>query len=244
VSALPPPDTVDLAEFPRVDIYEPLFRVHRRDRGMVRFSTAGTWRFDPPPGDDDYGVCYAAAEPLGAVVETLGRVLPLRPEEVARRNLAVLAPSRELRLADLTNRYVLGEFGLTADISVASDYTISQLWSVALRRAGFDGIRYIARHDPACRSTSYALFSPRSGHIHDILDDKSESHPLDVDEVVADLDAFGVRFMLERPGGDHYLDGALGGQLDVDTPVHGDVVYLHDSIDDFPDPFLQLPPRR
>ena len=75
------------------------------------------------------------------------RVLPVT--EITNRCLSVARLVRAVKLADLTNRIVLGKFGVTAAHSTASDYAESQRLSAQLHIAGFDGIRYRVRHDPA-----------------------------------------------------------------------------------------------
>jgi hypothetical protein len=69
-------------------------------------------------------------------------------------------------VVDLTNPKVLGLAGLTAEIHSTSDYNLTQSWALALHEAGYDGIRYKARHDPHGQLVSIALFGsdkpPRS----------------------------------------------------------------------------------
>src|SRR4051794_31484697 len=55
----------------------------------------------------------------------------------------------DLQLADLTDRTVLGDFGVTAAHSAGSDYAPSQERAANLFDAGFDRVRYRVRHDPA-----------------------------------------------------------------------------------------------
>jgi hypothetical protein len=79
--------------------------------------------------------------------------------------------SRRLRppsakIVDLTDSTVLGLIGLTAEIHSTSDYNLTQGWALALQEAGYNGIRYKARHDPRGQLVSIALFGsakpPRS----------------------------------------------------------------------------------
>lgn len=53
---------------------------------------------------------------------------------------------------------MVGEFGLTLEISAGGDYTGPQEWSRALHAAGFDGLLYKARHAPGGEHESVALF--------------------------------------------------------------------------------------
>jgi hypothetical protein len=77
---------------------------------------------------------------------------------ITARVLTVIAPTVELRLADMTDRSVLGRFGIAGDVSAGADYAPTQEWSLRLWDAGFDGIYYAARHDPQFTERSVALF--------------------------------------------------------------------------------------
>jgi hypothetical protein len=55
---------------------------------------------------------------------------------------------------------VLGLAGLTGEIHSTSDYDLTQGWALAFQEAGYDGIRYKARHDPRGQLVSVALFGP------------------------------------------------------------------------------------
>jgi hypothetical protein len=77
---------------------------------------------------------------------------------ITARYLTVIAPIVELRLADMTGRSVLGQFGIAGDVSAGADYAPPQEWAHRLWEAGFDGIYYAARHDPQFTERSVALF--------------------------------------------------------------------------------------
>ncbi len=62
-------------------------------------------------------------------------------------------------LADCTSG-LCRRFGLTAEIHSNPDYTRVQAWAAAFAAAGFDGIRYLLRHDPSQRLVGIALFGP------------------------------------------------------------------------------------
>ncbi len=66
----------------------------------------------------------------------------------------------------MTDPTVLGLIGLTAEIHSTTNYNLTQGWALAFQEAGYDGIRYKARHDPRGKLVSIALFSstkpPRS----------------------------------------------------------------------------------
>jgi hypothetical protein len=66
--------------------------------------------------------------------------------------------SRPLNLADLTDRGVLGRYGIAGDMSAGTDYFPSQQLATILYGLGFDGVYYTARHDPAFLERSTAIF--------------------------------------------------------------------------------------
>jgi hypothetical protein len=49
---------------------------------------------------------------------------------------------------------------MTSEISTTTDYALTQQWARALRAAGFDGIRYWARHEMTHVHACFALFAP------------------------------------------------------------------------------------
>jgi len=133
----------------------------------------GPWFFDFGPDGRfnlaESGTCYLAEEPIGAFVEKFGRLL--RPDGVVpeplvdAQRLSRLQPPKA-RVVDLSDPTVLGLVGLTAEIHSTSDYNLTQGWALALQEAGYDGIRYKARHDPRGQLVFVALFGsgkpPRS----------------------------------------------------------------------------------
>jgi hypothetical protein len=156
----------ELPELPTTALGEGrLWRIHA--------SVAAPWFFDAGPHGrfnlPDVGTCYLAEEPLGAFVEKFGRLLRpggVIPESLVEgQRLSRLRPPR-LEVVDLTDRRVLGLAGLTAEIHSTTDYPLTQSWALALRDAGYRGVRYRARHDPRGELTSIALFGssrpPRS----------------------------------------------------------------------------------
>jgi hypothetical protein len=157
----PPTDPAALEEFPTVEL-DPtveLWRVHRFENRPEYFTNSGLSRFDPPRHSrNEYGVCYMATSQVGAFLETLGRFRPLPLNVVRERALTPLHLTGAVRLASVNDPAVLGHFGISGDLSVGADYELPQQWSAALRAAGFDGIYYRARHDPALEESSVALF--------------------------------------------------------------------------------------
>jgi hypothetical protein len=135
-----------------------------------------------------------AEEPLGSFVEVFTDVTLVADEDIERRRLSALHVPRTLRLADCTQA-ASRSFGCTGEIHTTIDYELTQRWARALAAAGFDGIRYLVRHDPAQRRVGLALFG-ETGDAADWPDPRTE-------EIVEDLllDAarrFGIR-VLPRP---------------------------------------------
>ena len=171
-----------------------LFRIHGVVHNADYFSTSGEHRFDAPAGHSPrYGVCYVALEAIGAYVEVFGAVGVATRALLSSRCLSRATSSRELRVADLTDRSVLGNFGITGDISMSADYGEAQKLSARLNDEGFDGILYRARHDPEMRLESVALFDTSNAVIADI----EWSPPVDIPEGVIEQ---GYEFAIEVSG--------------------------------------------
>jgi hypothetical protein len=153
---------VNLARFPRRTLRADrvIHRVHRTARGCWWFSSDGSGRFDPV--GTGAGACYLAEKPLGAWIEVFRKTLLIAEPEVVERSLSSVAIGRDLRLADLTSRRALS-FGVTASLGAGEDYDPSQAFAADAVNAGFDGVRYLARHDPSQRLNSVALFAPAGG---------------------------------------------------------------------------------
>lgn len=95
---------------------------------------------------------------VGAFVETFGRLRFLTQGLIDDRALSSLSLTRPLRLADLTNRSVVGSFGIAGDLSTGLDYEPSERWAGRFYEAGFDGVFYAARYDPSFTERSVAVF--------------------------------------------------------------------------------------
>lgn len=150
---------MNLRGFPRRTLRgdRTLFRIHREERAPWWFSSDGSGQFDPI--GTDLGACYLAERDLGAWIEVFHKRLLLAEEEITQRALFCVELGRDLRLADLTSRRAL-QFGVTASLGADERYEPSQAFAVSAAQAGFDGIRYLARHDPAQELHSVALFAP------------------------------------------------------------------------------------
>ena len=154
-----------------------IYRIHRADRGPWWFSTDGSGRFDPV--GTGLGACYLAERPLGAWVEVFRRRMLLAEPEVRGRALFCVELGRDVKLADLTSRRAL-QFGVTASLGADESYAASQAFAVQAIEAGFGGVRYLVRHDPAQRLHGVALFAASDdaaqwpqGHDDAIPDDLS-----------------------------------------------------------------------
>jgi RES domain-containing protein len=133
-----------------------IYRIHRSERSAWWFSSDGSGRFDPVSTGE--GACYLAEQPLGAWIEVFRKRLLLAEAEVDGRSLFNVELERDLRLADLTSRRALG-FGVTASLGADENYEGSQEFAVEAVQAGFDGLRYLLRHDPAQKLYGLALFA-------------------------------------------------------------------------------------
>ena len=136
-------------------------RIHRSARDPWWFSTDGSGRFDPVGSGS--GSYYFAKEPTAAWIEVFRKQILLADDEVNQRSLYKLRLGRDLKLADITSRRAL-QFGVTASLGANEDYTASHTFAAEALASGFDGIRYLVRHDPAQKLYGYALFGqPGSG---------------------------------------------------------------------------------
>jgi hypothetical protein len=136
-----------------------LYRIHRDRLEPWWFSTSGFGRFDPAPPSAGVGCCYLAEDPLGAWVEVFRTPTLIAEADVTSRRILTTPMGRDLRLADLTSRRALG-YGITATLGAGEDYAPSQAFAAEAHQAGFDGVRYLVRHDPAQKLYGVALFGP------------------------------------------------------------------------------------
>lgn len=132
-----------------------IFRIHRAENSGWWFSADGRGRFDPV--GTDKGVCYFAEQPLGAWVEVFRKQMLLRDVALVERALLSVELGHDVRLADITSRRAL-KFGATASLGADPDYSSSQAFAMDAVQAGFGGIRYLVRHDPAQKLYGIALF--------------------------------------------------------------------------------------
>jgi hypothetical protein len=106
------------------------------------------------------GSCYFAEQPEGCFLEVFKSFTATVPaEELGCRLLLRIELPREMKLADCTAPDARA-WGVTAEIHSTPRYDETQAWAHAFARAGFDGIRYFLRHDPAQRLAGVVLFGP------------------------------------------------------------------------------------
>jgi hypothetical protein len=132
------------------------YRTHGAKFAPWWFGTSLGGRFDLPGPD---GTCYTAESELITLLETWCGIAIIPSPEIAHRVISAVAVNRDLHLADATSNAAIG-FGMTSEISTTTDYALTQQWAHAFRAAGFDGIRYWARHELTHVHACYALFAP------------------------------------------------------------------------------------
>jgi len=152
------------------------------------FSTDGSGRFDLPRGSDR-GTCYLADDPLGCFLEVFRFTWLVPEEEVQRRRLARLELP-EVLLADCTASRSR-RFGITAEIHSTTDYGLTQRWAAAFAAAGFDGVRYLLRHDPGQMLSGVALFGPAGAPDWEV----PPGEPLGSDLLLEAERRFGIRVL-------------------------------------------------
>lgn len=96
---------------------------------------------------------------IGAFIETMLRMGDPTQDEVDERYLTSCKVRGPLRLADLTKPLALS-YGVDRSFSASreGDYDHSQVLAMKLFDAGFDGVWYPLRHDPASDLMGMAMF--------------------------------------------------------------------------------------
>lgn len=152
----------DWSHFPtfRITPETKLWRIHSVEAHPAYFNDSPNWRFGPPPTHKGrFGTCYLGLDDRRpAYVEKYGRTGLITPELRHRDGLSELNLQNPVDVADLTNRSVLGRFGVTASHSTSSDYGPSQRLAADLFDASLGGIRYRISHDPRMELEAIALF--------------------------------------------------------------------------------------
>jgi hypothetical protein len=115
--------------------------------------------------------------------------------------LSAVAVGRDLQIADVTSNKAI-EFGMTSEINTTVDYDLTQRWAEAFRIAGFNGIRYWARHEMSHTHACLALFANGGDRTHSAAQ-PSDYAVTDIDLLV-DRDDLWVA--LEKETGIQILD--------------------------------------
>jgi len=81
----------------------------------------------------EFGTCYLATQPLGWYVETFGRLGMIPRAALDARVLTTALTPVGVRLADMTNPTILGDYRLTAEIGTGGSYDRPRQRSVSSR---------------------------------------------------------------------------------------------------------------
>jgi len=156
--ASPPQDVKELKDFPELVLRSgtEIHRIHSVDLGAWFFNTEDTWRFNPCsiPG---LGACYLAERPVAGLLESFKGVSVVDEQDIASKAHFTVTLQAAVRLADCCVPRA-GDFGVNGEIHTTTDYATTQAWAAALAQAGFGGVRYFCRSDPAMCLVSYAFF--------------------------------------------------------------------------------------
>lgn len=108
----------------------------------------------------DLGSCYFPEEPEGCFLEVFKAFTEVIPrEELEARLMLDFQLPRDISVADCTSQQARA-WGITAEIHSTPRYEQTQAWADAFAQAGFEGVRYLLRHDPAQRLAGVVLFGP------------------------------------------------------------------------------------
>jgi hypothetical protein len=154
----PPADIDALRAFPHVALSPgtEIHRIHAAGLSAWYFSGEDTWRFNPC-GVPGLGACYFAERAVAGLLESYKGVTVAAEQDVATKTHFTATLEADLRLADCCAAAALG-FGINAEIHSTTDYALTQAWATAFAVAGFAGVRYFSRSDPAMDLVGYALF--------------------------------------------------------------------------------------
>ncbi len=133
-----------------------IHRIHSAGLGAWFFNAEDTWRFNPC-SIVGLGACYLAERPVAGLLESFKGVAVVDEQDVAGKAHFTVTLEAEIRLADCCLP-AAGEFGVNGEIHTTTDYDMTQAWAGALAQAGFAGVRYFCRSDPAMSLIGYAFF--------------------------------------------------------------------------------------
>jgi hypothetical protein len=167
---VPPP--YEFSKFvPRVgELAGPWFRVHQTLKDPIYFGRSGLNRWDSP--DASYGVLYAADTWQGALMESVlhdPKTKIVLESELAKRSMALITASIDLRTVDLSDGKTLRALEIT-ESETQGAYSESQGISKAVYSAGWsvNGIRYASRLDPNLSCLALFDFPPEQLFLHDL----------------------------------------------------------------------------
>jgi glutathione S-transferase len=154
----PPRELERLEGFPEHVLHAgaEVHRIHSAARGAWYFNAQDTWRFSPC-SVAGLGACYLAERPVAALLESCRGVAVVAEQDLAGKAHFTAEVGAELRLADCCVS-AARRFGVNGEIHTSTDYDVTQAWAAALARAGFAGLRYFCRSDPAMSLIGYAFF--------------------------------------------------------------------------------------
>ncbi len=146
----PPPTS--LAGFPT--LVRPRRRLWRAGRSVHAnpwwFDGSGAGRFDPI--GTGQASCYLGTDRLAGLLEVLGPEMSggaVHVDDLTARSVYPLDPAQlPTPIANLAHRRAAG-YGVTNELSTMTPYRCPQQWATALLEAGFRGLRYRTRFDPA-----------------------------------------------------------------------------------------------
>lgn len=179
-----------------------LHRIHSTRQGsLAYFDTTSDGRFNLTDVAGR-GTCYLAFDPLGAYVETLGRILTRPRSDVHRRRHSVVTVGRDLNLFDLTqsasrNAYQAEGLDLTATIGAGDSYTNPQRLARLIHDDHFDGIVFTARHDPGHTLSCIALFGPSGPNDTERVFDTCKTAEISDELIEAGRTTFGIEILPE-----------------------------------------------
>lgn len=158
VAQKPPPDDLDLTDFPRDTPTSPVFRAHNVEYGPWFFSNTADGRFNL---FDSRGTCYAADDITTAVRERLGESC-VESKRVSWDDATAMRIS-SLRLPEAFTAAAVSDpaassFPVTAEMTTMTDYEVTRLWARKFDRDGFDGVHYRSRFLLTSEPSSWAVF--------------------------------------------------------------------------------------
>jgi hypothetical protein len=154
----PPQNVEELEDFPGLVLPAgaEVHRIHSAELGAWYFNAQDTWRFNPC-SVAGLGTCYLAERPVASLLEIYQGVAVVDERDIAGKAHFTATLQADIRLADCCVP-AAGEFGVNGEMHTTIDYDLTQGWAAALARAGFAGLRYFCRSDPAMSLVGYAFF--------------------------------------------------------------------------------------